>query len=172
MENTRDHWDGVYQNKNDQQVSWSEPVPEVSLRLLKAAGMTHESCVCDVGGGISHLVECLVDQGLECLAVLDVAPAAIERARNRLGARASIPTWVVADVTGDWALKPMDIWHDRAVFHFLTDAQSRVQYRRHLAILRRRWPPSLPESSHWWSRSLTSTPRPGDRRNRFNIRGS
>jgi hypothetical protein len=131
--NTLDHWNGVYLTKSDEQVSWSEPVPEVSLRLLHAAGMNADSCVCDVGGGNSHLVECLVAEGLDCLAVLDVAPAAIERTKSRLGPASSIPTWVVADVTGDWSLKPMDIWHDRAVFHFLTDAVSRTRYRRHLA---------------------------------------
>lgn len=86
MVNPQSHWNAVYESKGDEQVSWTEPVPEVSLRLLHAAGMTKDSCVVDVGGGNSHLVEHLVAEGLDCLAVLDVAPAAIERARQRLDA--------------------------------------------------------------------------------------
>lgn len=132
MVNPQSHWNAVYESKGDEQVSWTEPVPEVSLRLLHAAGMTKDSCVVDVGGGNSHLVEHLVAEGLDCLAVLDVAPAAIERARQRLDTAADVPTWIVADVTGDWTLRPMDIWHDRAVFHFLTDPDDRARYRAHL----------------------------------------
>lgn len=126
------HWNRVYTTKSEQEVSWFEPLPAVSLELLEAAGMTPESCVLDVGGGDSHLVDALAARGLDCLAVLDVSGAALERARRRLGPAAQIPIWIEADVTREWSLKPMDIWHDRAVFHFLTTADDRVRYKQHL----------------------------------------
>lgn len=94
--------------------------------------MTPESCVVDIGGGNSRLVDELIGRGLDCLAVLDVAPSAVARVRERLGTRADVPTWLVGDVTAEWSLKPMDIWHDRAVFHFLTTSDARAKYRAHL----------------------------------------
>jgi len=130
---TRAHWNAVYESKGDDQVSWTESVPDVSLRMLDAAGLCADSCVVDIGGGNSRLVDELLGRGLDCLAVLDVASAAVERVRHRLGAQADVPTWIVGDVTGDWTLKPMDIWHDRAVFHFLTTLEARARYRAHLA---------------------------------------
>ena len=126
------HWTRVYDGKSERDVSWFETLPDVSLQLMEAAGLSSKTCVIDVGGGDSYLVDVLAERGLRCLAVLDVAGAALERARTRLGARASVPTWVEADVSGEWSLKPMDIWHDRAVFHFLTDPEDRTRYCAHL----------------------------------------
>lgn len=128
----RQHWNGVYSTKGEQEVSWFESLPLVSLQMLEAAGMTSDTCVLDVGGGDSRLVDHLAARGLDCLAVLDVSGAALSRARQRLGTAASIPIWIEADVSGDWSLKPMDIWHDRAVFHFLTTPADRDRYRIHL----------------------------------------
>jgi len=128
----REHWERVYATKSEEQLSWFEPLPEVSVRLLEAAGMTPDSCVLDVGGGESRLVDYLLEHGLDCLAVLDVSSAALDKARTRLGSAAGVPTWIAADVTSAWALKPMDIWHDRAVFHFLTAVEGRARYREHL----------------------------------------
>jgi hypothetical protein len=99
---------------------------------MEVAGLSAETCVLDVGGGDSRLVDILAARGLDCLAVLDVSNAALERARARLGHAADVPTWIAADVTGDWSLKPMDIWHDRAVFHFLTEPDDRARYLGHL----------------------------------------
>lgn len=128
----REHWDLLYNHKGEQQVSWFEALPVVSLRMLESAGLTTETCVVDVGGGDSRLVDQLAARGLDCLAVLDVSGSALARARTRLGSAASVPIWLEADVTGDWSLKPMDIWHDRAVFHFLLTAEDRRRYRSHL----------------------------------------
>lgn len=128
----QEHWDVVYNTKGEQQVSWFEALPVVSLRMLESAGLTTETCVVDVGGGDSRLVDQLAARGLDCLAVLDVSGSALARARTRLGSAASVPIWLEADVTGDWSLKPMDIWHDRAVFHFLMSAEDRRRYRSHL----------------------------------------
>lgn len=126
------HWNTVYRTKAEREVSWFEALPAISLEMLDAAGLTADTCVLDVGGGDSHLVDVLAARGLDCLAVLDVSGAALDRARQRLGAVARVPTWIEADVTSDWTLKPMDIWHDRAVFHFLIAADDRARYKRHL----------------------------------------
>jgi SAM-dependent methyltransferase len=77
-------------------------------------------------------VDALVARGLRCLAILDISAAALARARVRLGPAGGVPTWIVADVTTDWSFEPVDIWHDRAVFHFLTDEKDRARYREHL----------------------------------------
>jgi SAM-dependent methyltransferase len=126
------HWDTVYRGKGEQDVSWFEAEPEMSLRMLDAAGLSTDSCVLDVGGGESRLVDQLLARGVRCLAVLDVSATALQRCRSRLGAAASVPIWIEADVTGDWSLNPVDIWHDRAVFHFLTAPPDRARYRERL----------------------------------------
>ena len=126
------HWNTVYSSKTEHEVSWTEARPEVSLQMLEAGGLTTESCVIDIGGGNSRLVDALVERGLTCLAVLDVSGVALDRARARLGAKAAIPRWIEADVTGAWTLSPVDFWHDRAVFHFLTDPDDRARYRQRL----------------------------------------
>ena len=128
----RDHWNSVYTTKTDQQVSWFEPLPAVSLRMLAAAGVNADSCVLDGGGGDSRLVDALLSQGLECIAVLDVSGAALDRAKTRVGPKAEALMWIESDVTAQWSLKPMDVWHDRAVFHFLTDEDGRSRYRDQL----------------------------------------
>lgn len=126
------HWNAVYTGKGEQDVSWFEGLPAISLEMMEAAGVTPATCVLDVGGGDSRLVDTLLGRGLHCLAVLDVSGAALERARTRVGAAAAIPIWIESDVTADWSLKPMDIWHDRAVFHFLVAAEDRARYVAHL----------------------------------------
>jgi SAM-dependent methyltransferase len=131
----KDHWERVYSTRDEQGVSWFEALPALSLRMLEDAGLTRETCVLDVGGGDSRLVDHLAARGMDCLAVLDVSSAALERAQSRLGAAARVPVWIEADVTGDWALKPMDVWHDRAVFHFLTTPDDQAKYLEHLGAV-------------------------------------
>lgn len=82
----------------------------------------------DIGGGDSRVVDTLVSRGLTCLSVLDISGAALARARARLGPSAAAVKWVEADVTSEWRSDPVDIWHDRAVFHFLTNAEDRASY--------------------------------------------
>jgi hypothetical protein len=130
--NRQQHWEHVFRNTAEDGVSWFEALPETSLRLLDAAGLSAHTCVLDVGGGDSRLIDHLSARGMDCLAVLDISGAALSRAQARLGASASIPIWLQTDVAADWSLKPMDIWHDRAVFHFLAALQDRERYRRHL----------------------------------------
>jgi uridine phosphorylase len=128
----RNHWESVYTTKGERDVSWFEALPAMSMHMLEAAGLGPETCVLDVGGGDSHLVDALASRGLDCLAVLDLSGSALKRAQDRLGDLAGAFTWIEADVTSPWSLKPMDIWHDRAVFHFLTTADERARYRTHL----------------------------------------
>jgi uridine phosphorylase len=128
----KDHWEQVFTSKGEQDVSWFEALPVMSLQMMEAAGLGPDTCVLDVGGGDSRLVDVLASRGLDCLAVLDVSGTALHRAQERLGELAGAFTWIESDVTASWSLKPMDIWHDRAVFHFLTTAEERARYRTHV----------------------------------------
>jgi len=128
----RAHWETVYTTKGSDEMSWFEQLPALSLRMLEASGLTPETCVLDVGGGDSLLVDALVARGLDCLAVLDISGAALSRAQARLGEAARVPAWIEADVTDSWTADPVQIWHDRAVFHFLTAEDDRARYRAHL----------------------------------------
>ena len=132
MESSREHWERIYGTKGERDVSWFEALPAVSVEMIEAAGLTDETCVVDVGGGESRLVDTLLAKGLDCLAVLDISGEALHHAQDRIGAPAQVVTWIQADVTGAWDLKPMDIWHDRAVFHFLTEREDRARYLGHM----------------------------------------
>jgi len=130
--NRQAHWDRIYTTKASDAVSWFEPEPITSLRLIDAAMMTSGTCVIDIGGGNSHLVDRLVDRGLRCVFVLDVSEAALALAKARLAARGTCVRWIQADVTGEWDEPVVDIWHDRAVFHFLTAIDDRRRYVEHV----------------------------------------
>lgn len=123
------HWEHVYQTKRPDEVSWFQPQPVRSLELLDAAGVSSGAAVIDVGGGDSTLVDALLSRGFRDLTVLDVSAAALARARSRLGDRADEVTWIEADVTrAELPTAAFDVWHDRAVFHFLTDPEDRSRY--------------------------------------------
>lgn len=131
------HWERVYTTKASDAVSWFQSEPTVSLRLLDAAGVTPESRIIDVGGGDSRLVDRLLERGLRRVFVLDVSGAAIARAKARLGEQQTRVTWIETDVNGEWHVPAVDIWHDRAVFHFLTDPDDRRRYveQLHRAVI-------------------------------------
>jgi hypothetical protein len=99
--NRQQHWDTVYATKGERDVSWFEASPDVSIAMIEAAGLSRATCIIDVGGGESHLVDALVARGIACIAVLDVAGASLDRARTRLGAHASNVRWIEADVLID-----------------------------------------------------------------------
>jgi SAM-dependent methyltransferase len=124
----RQHWEEIYWTKPSDGVSWFQAEPSLSLRLLEGAGLGPASSVIDVGGGDSRLVDCLVRRGVRKIAVLDISRMALTRARERLGPRQGYVTWIEADVTGDWPVPAVDLWHDRAVFHFLTEPGDRARY--------------------------------------------
>jgi 2-polyprenyl-3-methyl-5-hydroxy-6-metoxy-1,4-benzoquinol methylase len=124
----RAHWDGVYRTKREDEVSWFQASPTLSLDLIHAAGVERHASIIDVGGGASRLVDALSDKGFANLTVLDVSEAATETAKARLGARAAGVTWIVADVTQWEPAHTYDVWHDRAAFHFLTAPEERAAY--------------------------------------------
>ena len=123
------HWEHVYETKRPDEVSWFQPQPVRSLERLDAAGVTPGAAVIDVGGGDSTLVDALLGRGFRHLTVLDVSAAALSRARSRLGDRAAGVEWIETDVTSaELPADAYDVWHDRAVFHFLTDPGDRSRY--------------------------------------------
>lgn len=121
------HWDRVYREKDESEMSWTEPEPRTSLSLLRDADMPAGARVLDVGGGMSRLVDRLLDAGFRP-GVLDVSAVALERARARLGKRAGEVVWIRSSVLDYRAEEPWAAWHDRATFHFLTDPDDRRRY--------------------------------------------
>jgi SAM-dependent methyltransferase len=125
----REHWQDVYARRADDEVSWYQARPVASLELIARTGAGCGARIVDVGGGASRLVDALLDSGHARVAVLDVAEAALARARARLGARAGRVEWIAADVR-TWAPDgPFEVWHDRAAFHFLVRPEDRDAYR-------------------------------------------
>lgn len=128
------HWQEVYGRKAPDEVSWYQPVPERSLEWIREHAPAPDASILDVGGGASTLVDHLLDDGYREVAVLDLAPAALERSRQRLGERAERVSWFAADLLEFTAPHPFDLWHDRAVLHFLVDEPRRQRYAE---VLRR-----------------------------------
>ena len=124
-----EHWESVYRSKASTQVSWYQPEAALSLELIRRVAPDTDATIIDVGGGASTLVDGLVDAGYDAVTVLDIAPTALGVARDRLASRAAGIAWVAADVvTAPLPSGAYDVWHDRAVFHFLTDANDRARY--------------------------------------------
>ncbi len=127
----KEHWEKVYTTKSTDAVSWFQQHAALSLDLIKATGVARDAGIIDVGGGASTLVDDLVREGYSDLSVLDLSAAALEAARQRLGAQAGKVNWIEADITQvELPTKRFDIWHDRAVFHFLTTQKQRDAYVR------------------------------------------
>jgi ubiquinone/menaquinone biosynthesis C-methylase UbiE len=125
----KDHWEKVYSTKATDAVSWFQPHADLSLGLIKATGVTQNAAIIDVGGGASTLIDDLVAEGFTDLSVLDLSGAALDTARGRLGRHADKVCWIEADITqAVLQAHRFDIWHDRAVFHFLTDPADRAKY--------------------------------------------
>lgn len=122
------HWEGVYTDRAVNEVGWYKPNFDVSLSLIAEASSSRSVRVIDIGGGASLLVDDLLDLGYEQVAVLDIAAPALEHAKRRLADEASSVQWLVADVREVKGVGTFDIWHDRAVFHFLVDAADRRKY--------------------------------------------
>jgi len=130
----QDHWDNVYTTKATDRVSWHTPHLGQSLQLIESVGLPPTAGIIDVGGGASTLPADLLDRGYTNLTVLDISGKALEEAQNGLAERASDVKWVVGDVTR--AALPeaaYDLWHDRAVFHFLTDPADQEAYVHQVA---------------------------------------
>jgi SAM-dependent methyltransferase len=123
------HWERVYAAKKPDEVSWYRPHLEISLRLIASAARHRDARIIDVGGGESTLADDLVTRGYRDVTVLDVSGTALDVARERLGDRAARVRWIRGDVTTyPVEANAYDVWHDRAVFHFLTRAEQRKAY--------------------------------------------
>lgn len=126
---SKSHWEGVYSSKPSDRVSWFQPHAEQSMRLIRAAGVAKSASIIDVGGGASMLVDDLLAEGYSNLSVLDLSAAALAVAKARLHAHASNVQWLEDDITtASLPSHTYDLWHDRAVFHFLTDPADRQAY--------------------------------------------
>jgi len=128
--NRKSHWESIYSTKRSSSLSWFQPHPQRSLDLIERTGLPKNAKILDVGGGDSLLVDELVARGHTDITVLDLSRAAINRARHRLGdAATGRVTWLEGDILdADLPHEDFDIWHDRAVFHFLTGAKERESY--------------------------------------------
>lgn len=125
----REHWNQMYSTRQEQQLSWFEETPAISIELLLTPKLDIHAPVLDVGGGTSRLVDALLDRGFTQPAVLDISAAALEESKRRLVTRASQVRWIVADITTWEPDGQYSAWHDRAVFHFLTAEEQRLAYR-------------------------------------------
>jgi 2-polyprenyl-3-methyl-5-hydroxy-6-metoxy-1,4-benzoquinol methylase len=127
----RTHWEKIYTTKEPDEVSWYRPHLETSLALILRSVSDRTASIIDVGGGESTLVDDLLERGFQNITVLDVSHTAIDTNKARLGEKASGVYWLVADITQvELQPKSYDVWHDRAVFHFLTTPEQRAAYVR------------------------------------------
>lgn len=122
------HWENIYQNKSIDQVSWFQPTPTTSLNFVKQFDLPKTAKIIDIGGGDSFFVDNLLDLDYQDITVLDISKQAIEKAKHRLGDKAEKVKWIIADASDFQPTDKYDFWHDRAVFHFLTNEKEIENY--------------------------------------------
>ncbi|MBI5321257.1 class I SAM-dependent methyltransferase [Bradyrhizobium sp.] len=122
------HWQNVYLNKGERQVSWTQFDPQPSLGLIEKFAADLNASIVDIGGGASRLVDALLAHGFAAITVLDLSDAALESAKARLGEQGGSVRWIAADAAAWQPPQAFDIWHDRAAFHFLVEAKDRAAY--------------------------------------------
>lgn len=128
QENYKNHWENVYETKNQDEVSWTQKIPQTSLDLIEEASKDKSSKIIDIGGGDSNLVDFLLEKGFENISVLDISAKALEKAKERLGAQAENVDWIATNITEFEPQTMYGIWHDRAAFHFLTTEEEIKKY--------------------------------------------
>ena len=124
----KDHWEHLYSTKSEAEVSWFQLYPKTSMEFVQLFDLPLTANIIDIGGGDSHFVDALLDKGYQNIWVLDISANAIEKAKKRLGDRASAVNWIVADITNFEPPVQFDFWHDRAAFHFLTTEEKINKY--------------------------------------------
>ena len=130
MENTKkQHWETVFTTKAENEVSWYQKQPQTSIQLIQACKVAKDAAIIDIGGGDSYLIDSLLDLGYTNLYLLDISEAALDRAKSRLGAKAKQVTFINSDSLNFRSDVKFDIWHDRASFHFFTEANDIEQYK-------------------------------------------
>ena len=122
------HWDKLYSHKPPSTLTWFQEHPAVSLALFDALGVRSDQALIDVGGGMSTLVDVLIGRGFGDVSVLDVSQTALDQARERLGTNAALVSWLHEDVLMWQPKRRYDVWHDRALFHFLVEETQRSAY--------------------------------------------
>jgi len=122
------HWETVYETKNPDQVSWTQEIPKTSIEFINSFGLNKNAKIIDIGGGDSKLVDHLLNEGFKNITVLDISSKSLEKAKDRLGEKASKVNWIVSDITDFEPNTTYDIWHDRATFHFLTTTEQIKKY--------------------------------------------
>ena len=128
MENNKSHWENVFATKQPNEVSWTQKYPKTAMDYLENLNLSKTANIIDVGGGDSNLADALLEKGYQNIWVLDISEFALERTKKRLGDKAHLIHWVVSDITEFKPEVKFDFWHDRAVFHFLTDDESINKY--------------------------------------------
>lgn len=126
--NQKQHWDSIYKKNKPDELSWYQDYPQLSLKLIGKTGVGLDAEIIDIGGGTSKLIGILVDQGFRKLTVLDISSESIEKAKSQFGDKSKQITWIEEDITSFNPPHSFDIWHDRAVFHFLTNINDRKKY--------------------------------------------
>ncbi|MCP4634313.1 MAG: class I SAM-dependent methyltransferase [candidate division Zixibacteria bacterium] len=125
---TKKHWENIYIKNAPSKVGWYQEYPTVSLKIIENSGISPEQSIIDIGGGASCLVDCLIDKEYKNITVLDLSEASLKISMKRLGKRAENIQWCATDITSwDSSIK-YNLWHDRAMFHFLTSEDERKQY--------------------------------------------
>jgi len=128
--NKRMHWDKIFAFKSDSEKSWFQPYPTTSVAFIEELNLPKDAAIIDVGGGDSRLADTLVEKGYTDITVLDISVAAIQNARERLGKDADRVQWIVDDILEFVPSRHYDCWHDRAVFHFVTQPDNIRRYTR------------------------------------------
>jgi len=128
--NAKSHWEDIYKKKMPNEVSWTQEIPQTSIDFIKSFDLPKNSEIIDVGGGESKFVDYLLSKGYENITVLDISKNAIEKAKTRIGVNSDKVKWVVSDINEFIPNNKFDFWHDRAVFHFLTNQESILKYSK------------------------------------------
>ena len=127
--NMKTHWEHIYEKKGPTQVSWYQEYAQFSLQYIRNTGIRKTDHIIDVGGGASTLVDDLIADRFQHITILDISGTALQLAQQRLGSQAANVNWIEADITQvNLPYQQYDVWHDRAVFHFLTQPAERQQY--------------------------------------------
>lgn len=125
----KEHWEKIYATKSENEVSWFQEKPTTSLNLIKEYAPTKSVSIIDIGAGQGYLIDYLLLEGYTNITVLDISEHAIENTKKRLGNKANQVKWIVGNVL-DVELEKYDVWHDRAVFHFLTTENQITKYKQ------------------------------------------
>ena len=128
--NKKEHWESIYKDKSPLEVSWHQKKPTISLTLINKIAQNNSDYIIDVGGGASTLSDFLLEDGFNNITVLDLSYNALAHTKQRLGDKSTFIEWKVEDVTNFVPTHEYDIWHDRAVFHFLTAKEDREKYKQ------------------------------------------